>query len=579
MAPPDHRGPGGYRGGSGGYHHAAHHDPYQPYPFASDAALTSHSDHPHAPTVHTSTLGGRPVTKKGRKRKGGDLDEYGRDSPPAVPATSSAPAGSLEARHGGRDRMSAGHHGRPGHGGGGGHRPIHYGHRYHYPRPDEGSPGGGPPRDIYVGEHDRGGLPPLRQRGAGTSPFRSGAPVQPRGEPGYEYDGGASCAIGMYGGPLDQRAYGGGGAPPLPPLPSRPRGKGGARRAGKELRRTEEVYKRTGQDGCGEPVNPIVHMAPPAPTRSSRRPRTKTPKALGMSADADSDDDEASGGSGGREEDDDYRPESEGDRGGKGKGGRKGKQARGKQPKGGGKDARPAQPPSHLRGLPSGGPDLLRLPDGRVLGPSQAPGIGWPSDQDERLVAVMSSRKSSPGGLDWDAVASDLGSGRSAREAHDRWTRYLKPGSRKGQWSEAEDALVLRIIFENNSDGDVPGTAGAATRSTAGPGVFAQWADLAPQLPGRTGKQIRDRWVNYLNPHINHMPFTADDDLRLWYGHAELGKRWVEISIKVFGSRRSENHIKNRWYSAAFKKFVAREFGPDAYKAPPACERREAEGG
>ena len=134
-----------------------------------------------------------------------------------------------------------------------------------------------------------------------------------------------------------------------------------------------------------------------------------------------------------------------------------------------------------------------------------------------------------------------------ARECHDRWTRYLKPGSRKGQWREEEDAIVLRVI------------------AASGEHPFTQWADLAPQLPGRSGKQIRDRWVNYLNPAINHLPFSREDDLRLWNGHNELGKRWVEISVKIFNSTRSENHIKNRWYSAAFKKFIACEFGPNAY--------------
>ena len=71
--------------------------------------------------------------------------------------------------------------------------------------------------------------------------------------------------------------------------------------------------------------------------------------------------------------------------------------------------------------------------------------------------------------------------------------------------------------------------------------------------------------MNYLNPAINHLPFSREDDLRLWNGHTELGKRWVEISVKIFNSTRSENHIKNRWYSAAFKKFIANEFGPNAY--------------
>jgi hypothetical protein len=216
---------------------------------------------------------------------------------------------------------------------------------------------------------------------------------------------------------------------------------------------------------------------------------------------------------------------------------------------------------------------LLALPDGKQLSRSQAPGIGWPPEEDARLTEVMSNHKSLS--VDWEALSLEHGmAGRTARECHDRWTRYLRPGSRKGQWREEEDAIVLRVIF---STGGISSLAAAAeeehresssTSSSNGNvsiSAFTQWADLAPQLPGRTGKQIRDRWVNYLNPAINHLPFSRDDDLRLWWGHKDLGKRWVEISVKVFHSTRSENHIKNRWYSAAFKKFVAKEFGVDAY--------------
>jgi hypothetical protein len=61
------------------------------------------------------------------------------------------------------------------------------------------------------------------------------------------------------------------------------------------------------------------------------------------------------------------------------------------------------------------------------------------------------------------------------------------------------------------------------------------------------------------------LPFSREDDLLLWEGQQQLGKRWVEIATKFFENTRSENHIKNRWYSASFKKFIANEFGPDAY--------------
>lgn len=175
--------------------------------------------------------------------------------------------------------------------------------------------------------------------------------------------------------------------------------------------------------------------------------------------------------------------------------------------------------------------------------------FGWTKEEDKRLTDIMKKYKNA---RDWEPIAKEHNRGRTAKECHERWIRYLKPGVRKGQWTDHEDAIVMEVV-EN---------------STEQP--FTRWSDLAQRLPGRVGKQIRDRWVNHLNPAIDHMPFSRDDDLRLWEGHQKLGKRWVEISTKFFNNRRSENHIKNRWYSATFKKFIANEFGPDAYNTDKA---------
>jgi len=183
--------------------------------------------------------------------------------------------------------------------------------------------------------------------------------------------------------------------------------------------------------------------------------------------------------------------------------------------------------------------------DPSLLSKNRASGIySWTKDDDMRLTEVMKKYKNP---RDWEPVAKEHGRGKSAKECHERWIRYLKPGVRKGQWQDHEDAIVVEAV----------------TTSTEQP--FTRWSDLAQRLPGRVGKQIRDRWVNHLNPNINHLPFSREDDLLLWEGHKKLGKRWVEISTKYFNSTRSENHIKNRWYSASFKKFIANEFGPDAY--------------
>lgn len=170
--------------------------------------------------------------------------------------------------------------------------------------------------------------------------------------------------------------------------------------------------------------------------------------------------------------------------------------------------------------------------------------FGWTKEEDMRLTEIMKKYKNP---RDWEPIAKELNRDRSPKECHERWIRYLKPGVRKGQWTDQEDAIVMEAVTSSKEQ------------------PFTRWSDLAQRLPGRVGKQIRDRWVNHLNPNINHLPFSKEDDLLLWEGHQKVGKRWVEIATKFFKGSRSENHIKNRWYSASFKKFIANEFGPNAY--------------
>lgn len=212
------------------------------------------------------------------------------------------------------------------------------------------------------------------------------------------------------------------------------------------------------------------------------------------------------------------------------------------------------QPPPEFRAPPSmvnkAGPQrpthILSSPYG-----GKSSSFGWTKDEDIRLTEIMKKYKNP---RDWEPIAKELNCGRSAKECHERWIRYLKPGVRKGQWTDHEDAIVIEAV------------------GTSSEQPFTRWSDLAQRLPGRVGKQIRDRWVNHLNPNINHLPFAREDDLLLWEGHKKLGKRWVEISNKYFNCSRSENHIKNRWYSASFKKFITNEFGSDAYSGGKASK-------
>ena len=102
-------------------------------------------------------------------------------------------------------------------------------------------------------------------------------------------------------------------------------------------------------------------------------------------------------------------------------------------------------------------------------------------------------------------------------------------------WTPEEDEILIRAIASDTRTKDgVP---------------FQNWSELATSEflhLGRTGKMVRDRWTNYLDPKIDRTPFSRDDDIELFHAHGRYGKRWAVISERAFGSRRSENHVKNR---------------------------------
>ena len=78
------------------------------------------------------------------------------------------------------------------------------------------------------------------------------------------------------------------------------------------------------------------------------------------------------------------------------------------------------------------------------------------------------------------------------------------------------------------------------------------WDDIAKHLPGRTGRQCRDRYNNYLNKLVIHKEWTEEEDEIIKQKYQELGPRWAAISNYLEG--RSGNNVKNRWYKYILKR-------------------------
>ena len=67
----------------------------------------------------------------------------------------------------------------------------------------------------------------------------------------------------------------------------------------------------------------------------------------------------------------------------------------------------------------------------------------------------------------------------------------LDPRLVKGPWTKEEDVKVMELVKE------------------LGP---KKWSAIADHLPGRIGKQCRERWHNHLNPDIRKDAWTPEED-------------------------------------------------------------------
>jgi hypothetical protein len=97
-------------------------------------------------------------------------------------------------------------------------------------------------------------------------------------------------------------------------------------------------------------------------------------------------------------------------------------------------------------------------------------------------------------------------------------------GTRKHKWTSEEDTKLGEAVTNWGSN---------------------NWSRVAQMIPGRSGKQCRERWLGRLAPDVLLDGWSPDEDLTLLSKQSELGNHWAKI--KDFLPGRSIVSVKNRW--------------------------------
>lgn len=133
---------------------------------------------------------------------------------------------------------------------------------------------------------------------------------------------------------------------------------------------------------------------------------------------------------------------------------------------------------------------MVRAPCCQKMGLKKGP---WTCDEDRILINHVTLH----GHDNWRALPKQAGLLRCGKSCRLRWTNYLRPDIKRGNFSEEEEETIINLH-------EVLGN---------------RWSAIAAKLPGRTDNEIKNVWNTHLKKRIkkvqesNASDFKKEDDV------------------------------------------------------------------
>ncbi|XP_055952564.1 snRNA-activating protein complex subunit 4-like isoform X2 [Argiope bruennichi] len=130
-------------------------------------------------------------------------------------------------------------------------------------------------------------------------------------------------------------------------------------------------------------------------------------------------------------------------------------------------------------------------------------------------------------GKNWDAIAEELQTGRSAIQCFERYQRSLNTAMHKKYWTPEEDAKLAHLVESNKI------------------GNFIPWNIVCSQMEGRERHQIINRYERTINNRIKRTPWTKEEDAMLLMCVKKYGCHWIQMKEYLPG--RNPYTIRERY--------------------------------